>query len=875
MAAFHHSLSDFKQSAPSGRDEHFLNSEVGVYDQDYCKSLMYSLQANLQDLKQEANTLKTITFRETGNNSTLQSFRSPEKILDYRKTPVPKKYSEDMKKSEPKPKESQKKPSKPDYPSYGRGIDPPPDIDIGYMKKTATSNNFAPIKKVIYEKNFEKYLTEKANRGKFSEDTRPFFWEEPKIIQYLREEYFRLTRRSENRLLKSALVNELLTNFRFGELFGVTESISENLVFEVVDNIGAGDNLNIDQFLQFYQISKNNLLKSQQVFIDAQAKNSQGPTLKLKIEYLFNKFWLGNADDNSKETFILALQGPLQADIFEILEMPPNLYLSLEEFLVKLNTTTEEITTDLLLSLFKQEEVVDFVLPEHILQACKEEYDKLLIEDQPGVNTSNLIENLMGNEVIQSNFQTVARSPQGLPSISEETLSDLLTRIQTEAPEWLTWEEFVRYFSIEGRPLEDEPIVQTENKPPLGCRYSITVPEPFKFMSRETIKQPSIRERRLKEMLQAEDEEIDKELLNKFKAKPVPPEVKIPMYDRIMKEQEDRRVTLKARFEAITKSLERPFSFYYRDMSKPEIKAEEAKIHVFHANPVPWFCKVAAMTKFEKENAMREDRIFKQAKESLAHSRMPPRMEEAAKREKEKEIEDKKREKFIAKSQKYKFTAKEVPDFRTLQEKFLETLLSKKQGYTPTVPQPFGFHESQKSQEALRLLDFQAQALQNWASKAKIVKRAVSAFAKPKVVPSITQKTKDMMACKREYMEIQKEKQEEKLQEEELRKIKHQAMLRLMKNAGTLKKCSRKDDEKERLKERKKEMLKNELEYKLKLQEISEKIHKRPFLIDQVASGGLSRKFESEEQVRSMLNQEYISEAVTSQEQEVSNESFG
>ena len=90
MAAFHLSLTEFKQSTPSKDEEpHFFKNQE-AFDPDYAKSLLYSLQSNLHDLKQEAYNLKNTTFHETGN-SINQTHRTTSKILDYRKTPVQKK----------------------------------------------------------------------------------------------------------------------------------------------------------------------------------------------------------------------------------------------------------------------------------------------------------------------------------------------------------------------------------------------------------------------------------------------------------------------------------------------------------------------------------------------------------------------------------------------------------------------------------------------------------------------------------------------------------------------------------------------------------------------------------------------------------------
>lgn len=863
MAAFHLSLSDFKQSGTENIEGNF--TEV---DPDYAKSLIFSLQSNLSQLKQEANNLKNMTWRDTIQSS-MQTFRTPAKVLDYRKTPIPVKAQKGKTPVEAKSAKNKEKEMEFEFPCYGRGIDPSPDLG-GYMKNTNVSNSFAPLKKVIYERNYEKFLLQKYAKGKCPSENRPLMWEEPEIIQYLREEFLRMTRRTESLLVKTVLADELGKNPELGELFGVVPPISLALVQEVVDNIGQGESITIDEFLQFYQVSKNNLLKSRQVFCENFEENQGNPekslSLELKLEYLLDKFVFESKEEASKDGFILALQSTLQENILEILQMPPVLYESLEAFIEELSSTAVPLSYDYLLSLFEVPEVLDYILPEEILQEFQIVFNSLKSDDSSGVNANLLISELLENPTIQNNLEVLARSPQGLPSIPEETLENLLKRLAEESPEWLTWEEFLRYFSIEGRPVEEIPVVQTENKPPLGFRYKITVPAPFSFTRREQIKQPSIRERKVKEMMEKDAAKIDKELKNQFKAQPVPPEVKIPMFQQIMKEQEDRRLQLKTRFEAITKSLEKPFSFYYRDMAKPEIKPEEAKTMVFHADPVPWFCKVMLCEKLAKQEDLRKDRILKMAKEALNHSKMPPRMEMAAK----KIVEVKK-----AKSHKGKgFKAKEVPDFKTMHANFSECLSAVKGSFTPTQPNPFKFHEVQRSQDSLKLLDFHSQALQQWA-KPDVKKRACSAFTKPKITPGITQKTKDMMLAKQEHQEKHKEKEQKKVEENLIRKVKHEAMRRLMQKSAVLSKHHADDERVQRANARKEELHRAEIEYKVKLQEIREKVSQRPLLVEQIASTSMSKNFENMNPVRRLMQQEYISEALTSQEQEISNESFG
>ena len=251
----------------------------------------------------------------------------------------------------------------------------------------------------------------------------------------MREEYLRLTRKTGNRLIKSVLVDELLNNSDIGELFGINENLAPNLIWETIENIGAEDSLNIDEFLQFYQISKNNLLRSKQVFVSENAKNQKIPKIKVKLEYLFEKFLEEAEDNNSKEEFVLLLKTNFDKDISEILQIPPIIYTTLDEFINSLLSSEETLSLKFLISLFTIPEVLDFILPESLLTTIEQIYNSLPLEPEGFVNTLDLIDKLFENETIQSNLQTIARSSQGLKTIPDENLKTLLERIQTEAPQ--------------------------------------------------------------------------------------------------------------------------------------------------------------------------------------------------------------------------------------------------------------------------------------------------------------------------------------------------------------------------------------------------------------------------------------------------------
>ena len=66
-------------------------------------------------------------------------------------------------------------------------------------------------------------------------------------------------------------------------------------------------------------------------------------------------------------------------------------------------------------------------------------------------------------------------------------------------------------------------------------------------------------------MIVDNENKIDTELANKFRASDIPKSTTEPRYERICKENDDRREDIKRLSIAITKQTERPFSFTVRE----------------------------------------------------------------------------------------------------------------------------------------------------------------------------------------------------------------------------------------------------------------------------------------------------------------------
>ena len=203
----------------------------------------------------------------------------------------------------------------------------------------------------------------------------------------------------------------------------------------------------------------------------------------------------------------------------------------------------------------------------------------------------------------------------------------------------------------------------------------ITIPKPFNCQSKG------------KKVLTSISEEENK----LFKANSVPISTTLPKYEMLQTKDEARRIEIKEQSYARTKEREMPFSFYERDKEKyiQRMNADDSSKIIdkqFKANPLPPHVTVQLYEQMEQEReARRDQRIKKNAEESLAKSKLPPRMAVDYTKKKSKPEEE-----FPFKPK----AARAVPDFDKQQKEFLVELEKHKEKRKPTVLDPFEFNES-------------------------------------------------------------------------------------------------------------------------------------------------------------------------------------
>ncbi|NWX11684.1 F161A protein, partial [Aegotheles bennettii] len=254
------------------------------------------------------------------------------------------------------------------------------------------------------------------------------------------------------------------------------------------------------------------------------------------------------------------------------------------------------------------------------------------------------------------------------------------------------------YISRAKHSLPSSPAFRTTQKKQKAWSPKVTVPKPFQMTIREARK----KEQNVKSKSQMEMEnnllkkqlEEEAECQKKFRANPVPAAVFLPLYRDIMQRNEERRRSVKERSKLKLLACQKPFKFIEREKQRSEIRkmqlrdlsVPEKKTKLFKAKPVPKCVYSPALDdKLKEEELYREIRIRMRAEELLRNSSLPTSrlaLKDTNKKKKHKCLEPKEAE------HKPKIKSN-VPDFGLLHKKFQQQLLQQKQLNHLTVCEPF------------------------------------------------------------------------------------------------------------------------------------------------------------------------------------------
>lgn len=623
------------------------------------------------------------------------------------------------------------------FPSYSHGIDPVPQVPGTFMDQhhSKKSSQIVDVRKKALEAKYEAYLVAKKKKNDGKQERKTIFMEGEKIKML--KMWFEENSQA-GKVTKNMVIDWILSENGVFRMFGLRENSRRSAEF-ALENIGTGSDLTLDEFLGFYQVSRNN----------------KDPNVSVTT--------LSSEEDLSTKPSDLTLSGE----------------------------TLEVI----------REALGEVGRPTGVVQVLEKENREVL--------------------------EMVAREPQGVSRFQRESVREVLRRAGERE---MQWEELVEYFTVRGEPGADtdSPVLQrshSADNTPLGTRYSITVPSPFHFYPRS---KSTIRQAKLQAMLSQRLAQEQQAIQPLFHAHSVPAEVLIPQYQQILHKEQLRRQEVRANSVKLTKSREKPFSFYYRDMNKPKPSPVDSEPYVFKANPVPWKCTVPLYDRMVSENEeIRKDRIESRAQILLQQAKLPSRMENTV---------TKTTQKSPKRAKSVKIPVKPVPDFATLQAEFQEKLEKGKSERKNTVPEPFEFAESRKTAKYRDYLD-QVETEKEWRRKKQTDLEKV--FRRPSKEPSTTEKQKSLIALRKQEqaskelahsMAAQQALERQQRQERVRPLVHHSPAIREYNQGWTARR-------QEMTEERRRELRELGRQTQIEREEMMERVYARPLLVEQVSAG--------------------------------------
>lgn len=176
----------------------------------------------------------------------------------------------------------------------------------------------------------------------------------------------------------------------------------------------------------------------------------------------------------------------------------------------------------------------------------------------------------------------------------------------------------------------DFPAAEKRKKKPKEWVPTITVPEPFQMMIREQKKkEENMKSKSDIEMVQKLlKKQEDSECKKKFRANPVPAFVFLPLYNDIVKQNEERRKNMKEKNREALLASQKPFKFIAREEHKQATREKQLrdflkskkKTNRFKARPIPRSIYGSTTNDRLKEELYRNIRSQLRAQELLPNS---------------------------------------------------------------------------------------------------------------------------------------------------------------------------------------------------------------------------------------------------------------
>ena len=143
-----------------------------------------------------------------------------------------------------------------------------------------------------------------------------------------------------------------------------------------------------------------------------------------------------------------------------------------------------------------------------------------------------------------------------------------------------------------------------------GKKFHVTIPQPFGFDARDKHKRVSIREQKLREMMEEKAREED-EAMQPFRSKEVPDHVKDHhLYSKLLKDQERERKERLEKFRLdILSQIKVSDRLMLPKSTQPHCDFAHQE-YTFQARPMPWYCEVKLIDRINAKKAARREKIL-------------------------------------------------------------------------------------------------------------------------------------------------------------------------------------------------------------------------------------------------------------------------
>ncbi|XP_060572223.1 protein FAM161B-like [Ruditapes philippinarum] len=414
-------------------------------------------------------------------------------------------------------------------------------------------------------------------------------------------------------------------------------------------------------------------------------------------------------------------------------------------------------------------------------------------------------------------------------------------------------------------------ITREEKKQKDNWRHRLTIPKPFTMTLRDERKEKrkSKNLQEFEELKYQKEIEEEEELKKKFKARPVPAHVYLPLYDEIKEKNEEKRRHVKELSAELLKSQEKPFSFLKREddrkhhqlmerdcneLGKTETRIQK-KPDAFKANPVPKHIFDSVVDdKIMEEEEYRKIRIKMRAEEMLRSASLPPNMNAREQIKEQKEREQKMKNKRKGRGMKTATRLRinhEVPNYDALYRQFQQELNRRKGMKESTVAEPFRLETGRTSKSTIERIKKEIEKEEEtmrenrWPYKLPRTKVKLGHMSSSlDALPTKSTRSADARTRKtRGQFQKLSQKELKEIEEDRHRRVKEMRLRREIQEKTIAHETPRENPEEKKKKFREAERARME-EYEREMKEMKNRINRRPLLFEQESQVNAKKKAE-------------------------------